>query len=237
MNEDVYIRQAKNYKNHWWFKSRVLILDSLLKNLKLKKKIQILDYGSGVGSNIQMLKKYGDVDSLEPHLSTALFLKKKFKIKLIKKIKKKYDLVFLTDVIEHIKNDKKKISEIINCLTKGGYLVLTTPAFQFLFSKKDESLHHYRRYNVFNLKELFNKKKIKIIKLSYFNFILFFPIAISILLFKILKINFINTVEKTPNFLINYLMLKIFSFERYLLKYINFFFGISILMIVKKIKN
>jgi 2-polyprenyl-3-methyl-5-hydroxy-6-metoxy-1,4-benzoquinol methylase len=234
MNEDVYIRQAKFYRNHWWFKSRVLILDTLLKNLKLKKKIQILDYGSGVGSNINMLKKYGNVHALEPHSLTSVFLKKKFKIKVIKKIKKKYDLIFLTDVIEHIKNDKKKINELVNCLKKEAYLVLTTPAFQFLFSKKDETLHHYRRYNAYNLIKLFNRKKIKIIKLSYFNFILFFPIAITILFFKILKINFIETVERTPNFLINNLMLKIFSFERYLLKYINFILGISLLLIVKK---
>ena len=81
MNEDVYIRQAKFYRNNWWFKSRVLILDTLLKNLNLKKKIQILDYGSGVGSNINMLKKYGDVHALEPHALTSVFLKKNLKLK------------------------------------------------------------------------------------------------------------------------------------------------------------
>jgi 2-polyprenyl-3-methyl-5-hydroxy-6-metoxy-1,4-benzoquinol methylase len=237
MNEDVYIRTAISYRRHWWFKSRVLILDSIIKNLKLKKNIKILDYGSGVGSNITMLQKYGNVDALEPHIPTAKFLKKSFKIKIIKKLKIKYDLIFLTDVIEHIKNDKKKIKELLNILKKNGYLILTAPAFQFLFSKKDESLHHFRRYNKHNVLKLFNKKKIKIIKLSYFNFILFFPIAISVLFFKLLKINFIDPVEKTPIFFINYLMFKIFSFEKYLLKYMNFIFGISILLVVKKIRN
>jgi len=237
MNEDVYTRTAKSCRNHWWFKSRVLILDSIIKNLKLKKNIKILDYGSGVGSNITMLKKHGNVDALEPHIPTARFIKKTFKIKIIKKLKLKYDLIFLTDVIEHVKNDKKKIKELLNALKKNGYIILTTPAFQFLFSKKDESLHHYRRYNAHNILKLFNKKTIKIIKLSYFNFILFFPIAISILFLKLIKINFIDTVEKTPVFFINYLMFKIFSFEKFLLKYTNFIFGISILLVVKKIKN
>ena len=106
---------------------------------------------------------------------------------------------------------KKKINELISCLKKNGYLVLTAPAFQFLFSKKDETLHHYRRYNANNLVKLFSKKKIEITKLTYFNFILFFPIVISILFFKLFKINFINSVEKTPFSLINYYMFKIFS--------------------------
>jgi SAM-dependent methyltransferase len=237
MNEDVYIRTAESCKNHWWFRSRVLIFDSIFNSLKLRKNIRILDYGSGIGSNIKMLKKHGIVEAFEPHIPAVKFLKKKFNIKIIKEIKKKYDLIFLADVIEHIKEDKKKITELENALKKNGYLILTTPAFKFLFSKKDESLHHYRRYNKYNLQKLFSKKNFKIVKLSYFNFILFFPIAISILFLKLLKINFIDQVEKTPIFFINYLMFKIFSFERYLLKYINFIYGISILLIVKKINN
>jgi 2-polyprenyl-3-methyl-5-hydroxy-6-metoxy-1,4-benzoquinol methylase len=237
MNEEVYLRHAKSFKNHWWFKSRVLIFDTLLKNLNLKKNIQILDYGSGVGSNLSLLKRLGNVHALEPHTPAAIILKKKFKVKVIYKIKEKYDLIFLTDVIEHVKNDKKKINELISCLKKNGYLVLTAPAFQFLFSKKDETLHHYRRYNANNLVKLFSKKKIEITKLTYFNFILFFPIVISILFFKLFKINFINSVEKTPFSLINYYMFKIFSFERYILKYFNLNFGLSLLLIVKKVNK
>ena len=234
MNEDVYTRTAKSCRNHWWFKSRVLILDSIIKNLKLKKNIKILDYGSGVGSNITMLKKHGNVDALEPHIPTARFLKKSFKIKIIKKLKLKYDLIFLTDVIEHVKNDKKKIKELINLLKKNGHLFITAPAFQILFSKKDEDLHHYRRYNMSGLKKILPNKKIEIIKLSYFNFFLFPPIALIILILKIFKIHFIDKVEKSPPFIINYILLKIFICEKYLLKRINFSFGLSLLMIVKK---
>jgi hypothetical protein len=57
MNDDVYIRTAESCKNHWWFRSRVLIFDSIFNSLKLRKNIRILDYGSGIGSNIKMLKK------------------------------------------------------------------------------------------------------------------------------------------------------------------------------------
>lgn len=40
MNNDVYIRQAAENKNHWWFESRKEIIKNFLKK-KLKKKIFI----------------------------------------------------------------------------------------------------------------------------------------------------------------------------------------------------
>ena len=234
MDESVYQRTKLSSNNHWWFKARILIFDSIIKQLITSNKIKILDYGSGIGPNIKMLKKYGVVDAVEPHYETAKYIKKKFNINVLKKVKKKYDLIILTDVIEHIKNDKKKIRELISLLKKNGHLFITAPAFQILFSKKDEDLHHYRRYNMSGLKKILPNKKNEIIKLSYFNFFLFPPIALIILVLKIFKIHFIDKVEKSPPFIINYILFKIFIFEKYLLKRINFSFGLSLLMIVKK---
>jgi SAM-dependent methyltransferase len=234
MDESVYQRIKLNSNNHWWFRARILIFDTIIEGLVKRNKIKILDYGSGIGVNINMLKNYGVVDAVEPHYKTAKYIKKKFKINVIKKANKKYDLIILTDVIEHIKNDKKKIKELINTLKKNGYLFITAPAFQILFSKKDEDLHHYRRYNKSGLKKILPQKKVEIIKISYFNFFLFPLIAFIILILKFFNVNFINKVEKSPPFIINYILFKIFVFEKYLLKRINFPFGLSLLMIVKK---
>jgi hypothetical protein len=51
---------------------------------------------------------------------------------------------------------------------------------------------------------------------------------------KILNIQFLDLSEEPPNKFINYLLYKIFSFERYLLSRFNFQFGVSILAILKK---
>lgn len=198
MEETVYERVRSSNNNHWWFKSRVLIFETIIKDLITKKKIEILDYGCGIGSNINMLRKYGTVDVCETHLKTREYIKKKFNASIVKKIKKNYDLIFLTDVIEHIKNDKEKIKKLIKHLKKNGLLFITVPAYQSLFSSKDVTLHHYRRYNKYSLKKIFPHKEIKIIKLSYFNFFLFPPIVLIIIFFKIFKIKFIDRVEKAP---------------------------------------
>jgi len=237
MRKDVYTRHIKNEKKHWWFSARREIIYSVISNLKQKESITILDFGAGSGANIEILTKLGKVDVYETNTQAKNFLKTKFKnfknVKIITKIKKKYNLIIAADVIEHIKNDKKVLKIFFNCLKKNGHLLITVPAFNFLFSSKDVALKHFRRYNKFNLKSLL-KRYFKIKKLSYFNFFLFLPIAISILFYKIKRKKFIKFVETTPPNYLNFILKNIFLVEKYILRFFNFPFGISIIALAKK---
>ena len=209
----------------------------MIKKLKHKKPLSILDFGSGSGTNIETLAKLGKVDAYETNLKTKKFLKLNYKkfsnVKIISKINKKYDLILAADVIEHIKNDKKIIKDLHNLLKKKGFLLITVPAFNFLFSSKDVALKHFRRYDKHILKNLLIKN-FEIKKLSYFNFFLFIPIMISILFLKIKKKKFIKFAETTPTQYINFILKKFFSFEKYLLNFFNFPFGVSLVALVKK---
>ena len=160
-------------------------------------------------------------------------LKKKNNVKVINKITKKYDLVLAADVVEHIKDDKKIIQNFYDFLKKDGHILITVPAFNFLYSHKDIALKHFRRYRRSNIKKLLIKR-FQIKKLSYFNFLLFLPIALSILIFKIKNTKFIKFVETTPTNWINTIFKNIFLIEKYLLKFLNFPFGISIIALAKK---
>ena len=113
--------------------------------------------------------------------------------------------------------------------------MLTVPAFNFLYSKKDKALKHYRRYNLNEIKELITSK-FKYKKLTYYNFFLFFPIVIPIILFKILNVQFIDSVEKTPNVIVNKFFYYIFNLEKFFLKFVNFPFGVSLILFAKKIR-
>ena len=132
-----------------------------------------MDFGSGSGVNIKMLSKFGFVSIYEPHKLTNKYLKKRFnnknKYKILKDLdKSKFDLIVMADVLEHIKNDKKIIKKLSKNLNKEGHILLTVPAYNFLFSKKDEILGHFRRYKKREIKEIFYRYKA--LKLSYFNF-------------------------------------------------------------------
>ena len=237
MRHDVYKRHIKNEKKHWWFGARREIIYSILFRFVKKKKLSILDFGTGSGTNIEILNKLGRVDAYEKNLKMKKFLRFKYKrfknIKIIHKINKKYDLIIAADVIEHIKNDKQVIKKFYNFLNKNGYLLITVPAFNFLFSNKDLALKHFRRYNKLSLKKLLIKN-FRIKKISYYNFFLFIPIAISILILKIKKIKFIKFAETTPKNYLNFILKKIFLVEKYFLSFLNFPFGISLIALVKK---
>ena len=236
MKNEVYIRHIKNQSIHWWFQARKKIIESTIKK-EINKKVNILDYGSGSGVNIKMLSNFGFVNIYEPHKATSKYLKSIFKnknkFKVLNKIKnEKFDLIILADVLEHIKDDFKVINKLSKNLNKNGYLLITVPAYNFLFSKKDNILGHYRRYNKNELAKIFTKFNIK--KLSYFNFFLFMPISVLILFFKTFRINFIDNVEKTPNYFLNKIMYAIFLIEKTMLNFLNFPFGISIIGLFKK---
>ena len=237
MREDVYLRHIENNENHWWFEGRKELIKTILKKNFKKKKIEILDFGAGSGVNIEMLSDFGNVYAFEPHKETQNYLKKKFKKKKIKIIKsfnkKKFDLIVLADVLEHLKKDNKEIIRLSGKLKNNGKFLITVPAFKILFTNKDEILGHYRRYNIKNLFKIF--KNYKVLKISYFNFFLFFPISFLLIVFKSINYDFIKKVEKKPNVLINYLLSFIFLLESKLINFINFPFGISIIGLFEKI--
>ena len=235
MNKKTFLRQIKNQKEHWWFQARKKIIDQIISNNISKKNNNILDFGSGSGVNLDILKKYGSVDVHEKNKFARSILKKDKNVKTIfsnLKLKKNYyDIILLADVIEHIEKPKILIKNLKKFLKKDGQLLITVPAYQFLFSKKDEVLGHYRRYNMNTLKK--ELKEFKIVNISYFITFLSLPIIILTIINKIFKRDYISKVETTPNYILNKILYIIFKSEKFFLRYFNFSFGISIYILVK----
>ena len=67
MRKEVYKRHIENFSQHWWFQARKQIIDGIIFKFIKKKKLNILDFGSGSGVNLKMLSKYGKVNIYEPH--------------------------------------------------------------------------------------------------------------------------------------------------------------------------
>jgi hypothetical protein len=66
----------------------------------------------------------------------------------------RFDTIVYIDVLEHIKEDKAEIAKALSHLNEGGYLVILSPAFQFLYNRFDRAVGHYRRYNKRTLREV-----------------------------------------------------------------------------------
>ena len=87
---------------------------------------------------------------------------------------KKFDTIIMFDVLEHIEDDSLFMIETVSSLLKNdGRIIMTIPAFQFLYSQHDKFLKHYRRYDIKMIKELCKKTNYKIVNYHYFYFSLF----------------------------------------------------------------
>jgi len=202
--------------------------------LEINKDIKILEVGPGLGVNLNTLFKFGEVDILEVDSYFVEQIKLEYKnivnYSHLDKIDKKYDLIVMLDVLEHIDDTELFLDKINDILADSGSLIISVPAYQKLFSKHDIEMHHYRRYNMKLLKNHL-QNSFKIIKACRYNSFLLPLRAVQIIFFKN-----INSDVGTSNFL-NLVFKKIINIEIWLIKKnIHIPFGLSIFCIAKKNK-
>lgn len=65
-----------------------------------------------------------------------------------------FDTILYIDVLEHIADDRTELAEAAQRLNPGGYLVVLSPAHQWLFTAFDSAIGHVRRYTVKSLRSL-----------------------------------------------------------------------------------
>lgn len=250
MDKQYYNEYYHIERDHWWFKARMEILEVLVQKhfQHGKRELKILNVGVATGATSIMLQKYGEVTSLEYDKECCEFLRETVHLDVINGSLTElpfedhsYDLVCAFDVIEHIENDQLAVAEMYRVLNKGGYMFVTVPAFQSIWSKHDVINHHFRRYKMEGLKQLALNEKFEIVRKSYFNFILFPPIFIFRIILNTLKRKqTTETVGSDFDFfkkkkLLNTILYTLFKVEKPVLKLnINFPFGVSAFLIGKK---
>ena len=88
-----------------------------------------------------------------------------------------FDVVLLTDVLEHVEDDVRSAAVALRLLRKGGIVVATVPANPWLFCDYDLRLHHFRRYNKRGFRDLWHADCAETLLISHFNTLLFLPAA------------------------------------------------------------
>lgn len=240
MNKELFKIMEDIQATHWWFRSRTVIISRILDYfLPVKKDLRIVEVGAGIGGNIDLLKRYGDLTLIEGDSYAANILKTKGNHKITKgylpdivdKIDAKFNLIVLIDVLEHIKNDHEALVSLKKLMNNNSLLLISVPALMFLWSYHDKEHGHVRRYNKKELQNLLIKSGYKIQFITYYNAILFPFIFFTRLLKKLLKSKTCDL--KKNNSVLNYILFKIFSFEQHILFKINIPFGTSLCVIAK----
>lgn len=171
-------------RNHWWFLARMEILEERIRAISNGDQLRILNVGVATGASSEMMQQFGEVVSVEYDEACCDFLINQLQMPVTHASltdlpfpDKSFDLVCAFDVIEHIADHAKAAEEMQRVLRPNGNFVITVPAFMFLWSNHDVVNHHMRRYRLPEIRKLVEATGFIISRQTYFNFLLFTPIA------------------------------------------------------------
>ena len=144
---------------------------------KFKKKGSLLDFGCGTGEFINFAKKQFKVNAFDFSLELSKFVEVNYNIKTfsnLEKLKKKFDVITLYDVLEHVENPVQLLKRLNNNLKKNGIIIVYSPnknSLGFDILGSDSNLctapFHLTYFNNQTIGK-FLKKKFKIVYLKTF---------------------------------------------------------------------
>lgn len=246
MDASEYDKMYHLEESNWWYASRrdlVLKMIALIDNSLLEKPFKILDTGCGTGINLKYLQILGDAYGLDISKDALRFSKSRGLSSLIcgsaDSLPFKndlFDLVLALDVIEHIDDDLSAVRELNRVLKPGGRLIITVPAFQFLWSGHDMAVHHRRRYTRSGILSILRLGGFENEKATYWNFFLFLPVATIRLLKRFHRSgDEMQTDLAELPWLINGLLHGLIGIENLILEQIDLPLGVSVMCICRKV--
>jgi len=197
MDPQEYTRMHALETNYWWFAGRRAIIGSLLQEVPqapgyaarflcsaadvVASPARLLDIGSGTGANLPLLRafvgKQGRVMGMDFSPLALKFAQSHPESQGTSLLQgdalhlpfptATFDVVTMLDVLEHLSDDRRALSEVQRVLRPGGVLVWSVPAYQSLWSAHDEALHHFRRYEYHALRRLLRKSGFSVWRLSF----------------------------------------------------------------------
>ena len=138
---------------HWWFRSRRRVIWALVHRAEIPPSPRILDAGCGTGRNLAEFARLGPAEGVDISPQAVEFCQRRglrgVRLAALEELPfedGRFDLLLATDVIEHLPDEGPALAELRRVAAAGARLVITVPAYNWLWSKHDASWHHYRRY-------------------------------------------------------------------------------------------
>lgn len=241
MDRATYDRMRALQADHWWFRGRRAILAALIADLPLPKPARILEAGCGPGGNLAMLSAFGEVTGMEPDAASRDYAAEQTGVSVqagalpapLPFPPASFDLVCAFDVIEHVDDDDDSVAALGRLLRPGGFLAATVPGQPWMWSRHDEAHHHKRRYQMAPFRRLFDDAGLTVVKASYFNTLLFAPIA-AVRALKMATGSSKADDDETPSAPLNGLLAGVFGAEAHWLRRASLPFGVSLLVIARR---
>ena len=162
------------YRHHWWWRVRErILLEKIRRILRRVRNPRILDVGCGRGCFFDALQPFGHVEGIESDLPAVEHSGRWRDRIVVGELDDSYrptapfDLILLLDVLEHVRDPDQLLLQAARHLTTAGRILVTVPAFQWLWTAHDDLNHHVARYTADELRRVFDRANLVAVEAGY----------------------------------------------------------------------
>ncbi len=244
MNDDLYEEMYRVEQSHWWFQARVKIVRSLLARYVPRKSVgkpRVADLGCGCGLMLAALQDDYEGVGMDAFPQAIDFCARRgihaesgFLPGPVPFADGSFDAALFLDVLEHLDDDVNSVATAARLLKPGGVIIATSPAYQWLWTSRDDFHQHKRRYTRGQFTQLFERPDLDVLASSYGNTLLF-PLAVTERLVR--KAKPLKEGEgdlKVPAAPINALFRATFAAERAAFGRVRLPFGLSVVCVARR---
>ena len=248
MDQALYDEMYRLEQRHWWFVAKRRIIRSLLERFSpapsADRKPKVCDLGCGCGMQAAELAARGwDVVGVDASEDALNYCRSRGVEALEGRLpddipleRASMDAVLLLDVLEHIDPDAASLAAGAERLKPGGVLIVTVPAYQWMWTARDVHHHHRRRYSRRQFGALIEScDDCGVEFASFFNTVLFPLALVSRVGARLFKRDSATGDLAIPPLGLNGLFRESFGFERHLLRRrVRFPWGLSLVAVLRK---
>lgn len=179
MRESFFATHAAMEDGHWWFLARRDILEAMLAECSRRGATgSVIDVGCGTGGNTARFAQTHLAVGVEPSAEAVRLARERFPSLLfveglapdaVTEQAAAADVFVLSDVLEHVKEDRQLVEQLVGAAKVGAFFIITVPANEKLWTEHDVSHGHFRRYSLDSFTQLWRGIGVETMLLSYFN--------------------------------------------------------------------
>jgi SAM-dependent methyltransferase len=219
-----------------------LVIDWISRSYPNRHDLQVLDVGCGTGLMMQELALLGDVRGVDLSDQAVDYCRQRGimgaqlgDVCRLEFPDESFDVVCAVDILEHIEDDHRALTEWKRVLKPDGRIFVFVPAHSWLWSLQDEISGHYRRYTRARLDGVVTSAGLVMERRSYVSTLLFPVIFFGRQWLRILRrFKDVKTENTLHPHWSNGLLRSIFSLEILILRRTNLPFGASLVCIATK---
>lgn len=226
-------------KSHWYYLSKGRALQALLGDTRVP---EVLDVGAGSGVFARQFLDAGlcrravcvDPNYPEERIERVQGKEIEFR-RLVEDVPQR--LILMIDVLEHVADDGALLRSYSDRAPPGAHVLISVPAFQFLWSGHDVFLEHRRRYTLDQVEALARRAGLEVVRSRYF-FATLFPLILLLRLHDRWRLRRGQVAPKSalrrqPS-LINTILTTLHTFERISLMRFNRLAGLSAFCLARR---